>query len=139
MEDTQNYMWKKKQTTSITSKMNKSNEKVTVINGKLKFQRSPICANCLKGGGVAIFECATYKAVDYCSRKCQKEHWPRHKEMCQRKSQFQDELNKNASSKDKIFVDLLEKWKNKSTIIPCVAIHHALKKKGMKQQPPTVI
>ena len=40
---------------------------------------------------------------------------------------------------DKIFVDLLEKWKNKSTIIPCVAIHHALKKKGMKQQPPTVI
>ena len=59
--------------------------------------------------------------------------------MCQRKSQFQDELNKNASSKDKIFVDLLEKWKNKSTIIPCVAIHHALKKKGMKQQPPTVI
>jgi len=52
------------------------------MNSKQKtLQNLKECANCLKSG--ANLKCAKCKAVSYCSKSCQKQHWKNgHKELC---------------------------------------------------------
>ncbi|KAJ7244867.1 hypothetical protein C8J57DRAFT_1363178 [Mycena rebaudengoi] len=40
------------------------------------------CTACLKHEGVELRQCARCKSTWYCSKECQKMHWPRHKKFC---------------------------------------------------------
>src|SRR5581483_2599893 len=42
-----------------------------------------VCASCLdKNGGM---KCANCESEYYCSKECQKDHWPSHKRICKQK------------------------------------------------------
>jgi TPR repeat protein len=52
------------------------------------------CADCgtEEGGGVSLKACKSCKHVKYCNAKCQRNHWPTHKQICkQRAAELRDE------------------------------------------------
>lgn len=52
------------------------------------------CANCLGGADddKKLQKCGRCKAVFYCCRACQKEHWPTHKSMCSQLPQLKEAI-----------------------------------------------
>ena len=44
-------------------------------------KRSHVCVNCGRKG-VSLKECSKCQSVHYCSRKCQRTHWMKHKQLC---------------------------------------------------------
>lgn len=45
------------------------------------FSPKPMCNNCQKRPDT-LLKCSSCKSVEYCSRECQKAHWPVHKVVC---------------------------------------------------------
>ena len=69
--------------TKLESLLNTSFENTETPETKATIQKiSRICATCHKPD--AKNRCGTCKAVYYCSRNCQKNHWLKHKELCKR-------------------------------------------------------
>jgi hypothetical protein len=48
---------------------------------KLPKQAGVVCSYCGKGGA-KLLKCSACKGAVYCSRDCQKRHWPKHKAAC---------------------------------------------------------
>ena len=57
------------------------------------FSKSHQCVNCQKvaNAGQVFMQCSGCKAVRYCGRQCQKQHWSRHKCLCQAIQQLEAE------------------------------------------------
>jgi hypothetical protein len=42
-----------------------------------------MCRGCRKSAAdAALFDCAACRLAKYCSKECQVQHWPKHKEEC---------------------------------------------------------
>lgn len=49
-------------------------------------RKPKVCAQCgARPEGVQMLQCGVCKTVVYCSRECQKAHWPKHKAKCQKR------------------------------------------------------
>ncbi|GFH52341.1 hypothetical protein CTEN210_08817 [Chaetoceros tenuissimus] len=105
-------------------------------------QKTATCQNCNKIAsetGIKMSVCSKCKAVHYCSRECQVAHWPKHKLTCKQRTKAEDAFKKCANAKETNIRNLLEDWKLKSMMVMTAAMHYALKKTGLKQQPPTKV
>ena len=44
-------------------------------------KKSHVCVNCGRKG-VSLKQCSKCQSVHYCSQKCQRTHWMKHKQLC---------------------------------------------------------
>ncbi|XP_076454442.1 uncharacterized protein LOC143289327 [Babylonia areolata] len=61
---------------------------ISVTSGRSVMEAAEACAHCGLPG-VALPRCTVCWAVRYCSRDCQRRHWPRHKRACVRPEEGQ--------------------------------------------------
>ena len=102
---------------------------VTDTSGKVhSFRMDNICAYCNAGYGnnkpfppTGKGLCGRCKQVQYCSRECQKAHWPTHKKTCKKqKKRYKKELKKYGKSTKKATVlkfkdkEEFEEWKREN-------------------------
>lgn len=73
------------------------------------------CLACRKGKGVNLKKCGYCKSVGYCSKECQKAHWPEHKKVCSNLGE-----QKVRSKMDGLTVDdMMEKLKQAAETCDC--------------------
>lgn len=53
-----------------------------IFSQTLSFRRTQVCGNCKKPLEGTVKHCGQCFVVPYCSRQCQTQHWPYHKEYC---------------------------------------------------------
>ncbi|CAI7883263.1 unnamed protein product [Closterium sp. NIES-53] len=70
----------------------------TFVSGGGRCQRSAAGCEKVEGGGVKLNNGSAYGNVAYCSRECQKAHWPSHKLSCRGRSNGQ----KSATNSGKV-------------------------------------
>lgn len=117
------------------------------VDAKKAAKESPtiVCANCLKtdaDNGFKLSKCSKCSFTYYCSRDCQVEDWPRHKLTCKCSFQFANNMGKSLDfdSTGLNICSLFHKWVMKTEMQPIyAAVYLALKKKGIKQQPPVKV
>ena len=83
--------------------------------------------------------CAKCKRVHYCSRKCQKKHWPVHKVNCKMNCNAEAKIQQDLGSHGVQMNSLLETWKRKAQPIYAMAACSVMTKRQLQMQPPDFV
>ncbi|GFH48029.1 hypothetical protein CTEN210_04505 [Chaetoceros tenuissimus] len=149
--DCQVKLWKTHKDVCKKSSNGNPKKEVSNANKEAKAERkkgrqlrkdSQNCDNCSKTGvdiGSKLSVCSKCNSAYYCSRECQVEHWPTHKKYCKHNSEIKKNVESSLDSSREVNIyNLFEKWVGKTSSMSCFsnAVYHALKKKGVEQQPP---
>ena len=83
---------------SQCTKSGKPEEATTAGQGVTDHQvkRSHVCVNCGRKG-VSLKQSSKCQSVHYCSQKCQRTHWMKHKQLCSAINYLSDQEKKDAS------------------------------------------
>ena len=98
------------------------------------------CYNCMKTErDVKLSSCSGCDSAAYCSRECQKAHWPKHKERCKYNSMVRQLMDCTMTPSQKNIQNLFEQWRSKPVVF--VGTLHAKCQQIMDIQecPPTKI
>ncbi|GFH52346.1 hypothetical protein CTEN210_08822 [Chaetoceros tenuissimus] len=76
-----------------------------------------ICYNCMKTEkDVKLSSCSgcssACSGAAYCSRECQKAHWPKHKQRCKQNSTMRQQMDHTLTPTEKNILNLLDQWKS---------------------------
>jgi hypothetical protein len=110
----------------------------------LKKSKQKLCANC-SALGADLLRCTGCSQVHYCSKTCQKEHWPQHKKKCreaaaacQLQKQISDALQKDtrctqAASSTVECPICLEEMSSETIELPCSHAFHSACVKSLRE------
>lgn len=100
-----------------------------------------VCANCRKTEkDVKKLDCCS--ACDdaaYCSRQCQKAHWPKHKELCKHNSAMRQHMDRTLTPSEKNIHNLFEQWRSNPTTVEITLNAKCRQIMDISEYPPTKV
>lgn len=99
-------------------------------------ERCQNCAKRLSEGNLK--ECARCKQP-YCSRECQREHYPLHKMICKATATTNQQIDEYSDPALSAWKRIFDRWKDGGGMYLCHLATFAMTKKEFKQQPPSFV
>ncbi|GFH52357.1 hypothetical protein CTEN210_08833 [Chaetoceros tenuissimus] len=99
-----------------------------------------VCCNCRKKEkDVKLDSCSACDGAAYCSRECQKAHWPEHKEICKHNSTMRQQMDRTLTPSEKNIYDLLEQWRSNPTSVQVTLHAKCQQLMDISECPPTKV
>ncbi|GFH53815.1 hypothetical protein CTEN210_10291 [Chaetoceros tenuissimus] len=96
------------------------------------------CYNCIKTEkDVKLSSCSGCDLAAYCSRECQKAHWPKHKDTCKENSAARQQMDRTLTVSEKNVVNLFNQWVSKPVIVRGILQPKFQQMIDMREYPPT--
>ncbi|GFH52353.1 hypothetical protein CTEN210_08829 [Chaetoceros tenuissimus] len=103
-------------------------------------QKQRVCYNCMKTEKeVKLSSCSGCDGAEYCSKECQKAHWPKHKERCKHNSMVRQLMDFTLTTTQKNIQNLYEQWRSKPIVFVGTLHSKCQQIMDISEYPPTKI